>query len=109
MQTGLNEENIAETNAMVAEVVQEADQSIANALLVRNVVARTAFLVSSNPSVVDEEVKRRVFKQHSSCFIIYSILYTQTVDGVVDILNGLQNWPPDVVQNENTGAELVDQ
>ena len=57
MQTNLNEENIAETNAMVAEVVQEADQSVANVLLVRNVVATTAFLVASNPSVVDEEVR----------------------------------------------------
>ena len=57
MQTNLNEENIAETNAMVAEVVQEADQSVVNVLLVRNVVATTAFLVASNPSVVDEEVR----------------------------------------------------
>lgn len=60
MQTNLNEENIAETNAMVAEVVQEADQSVENAQLVRNVVARTAFLVTSNPSVVDEEVSSKV-------------------------------------------------
>jgi len=107
MQSNLNEENIAETTAMVAEVVQEADQSVANVLLVRNVVATTAFLVASNPSVVDEEV--RDANSNSVILVAFAIFCTQTVDGVVEILNGLQNWPPDVVQSDNTGAESVDQ
>ena len=56
LQANITKDNLGERTAMVAEVVQEAEQTENNAQLVRNVVQATAAFARSDPSVVDEEV-----------------------------------------------------
>ena len=57
MQVQLDAQNVNEVTMLVAEVVEQADQTASNVGLVRRVVVRAALLVSSNPAAVDEVVR----------------------------------------------------
>ena len=79
LQSNITEDNLGETTAMVAEVVQEAEQTENNAQLVRNVVQATAAFARIDPSVVDEEViifiKRILKIQKNKKEVMYNYTY----------------------------------
>ena len=79
LQSNITEDNLGERTAMVAEVVQEAEQTENNAQLVRNVVQATAAFARIDPSVVDEEViifiKRILKIQKNKKEVMYNYTY----------------------------------
>ena len=103
IQSELNQDNVGEITTMVAEVVQEAEQSVINVELVKSVVVTAALLVTSDPTVVNVEVKIKLVLKHPQIYLVFP----QTVGSVVDVLNTLQTWPANVTQIDNNGAELV--
>ena len=96
------DEDLSESSAQVSSAVQAAEQTEGNAEFVRDYLQSRAQLVVTNASLVTNEVSL------SLCvWCAYIILSDplKFVDNVVDILDGLQEWPEEVIQSENTGAE----
>lgn len=91
-----------EANEVASAIAQGDEQTDDNAQLVRDILLRTAELVRENASLVNEEVNIAFLISHR---INYALISIQIVTDVVEVLNGLQDWPDDVIQTDDAGAQ----